>query len=87
MPVDCPQCGITSTFPTRKRLRDGVLQVFISCRHCPYELVMREGPREVVELELDLEHLHGLASAGVPVDDVIERRMARLREVRERYGV
>jgi hypothetical protein len=62
--------------------------VFIKCRICQWEKVLFDGPREVVELELDIERLRGRVGAGqTSLASVLRRREMRLEAARRKHGI
>jgi RNase P subunit RPR2 len=53
----CPQCNTPKKFAPQRRGDDDHYEVFIRCGACGWENVLRSGPRRLVELEMDVEHL------------------------------
>lgn len=89
MELDCPNCGSVNAFPNRRRdhpVQEGWIQIFIKCTTCPYERVIREGPQEIIELELDIEKLKGKQAASVNLSHVIANREHRLKALRAQHG-
>lgn len=79
----CPQCGKEASFKPRKREpQPGLLELVIACPYCPWEQVIRSGPKTILELELDIEALEMKVRQGVPLHDVLARRRERLEQER-----
>ena len=79
----CPQCGSPGAFKSRRREVDGSVEDYVRCAACPYEVVLRSGPRELVDLEVDVERLRGRVTAGEGhLAPVLALREARLETAR-----
>lgn len=79
----CPGCGGLSLFTLKQRVIGEQLEQFIKCSSCPYEKVVRSGPRKEIELEIDIEGLEAKLAKGVPVQEVLAARRRRLEQLRE----
>lgn len=79
----CPSCGGLNPFTLRQRVIGEQLEQFIKCSSCPYEKVVRSGPRKEIELEIDIEGLEAKIAKGVPVQEVLAARRRRLEQLRE----
>lgn len=85
----CPDCGSENKFPRRRRQLDGDhVEIYVACRLCPWEQVIHSGPREVVEVAIDIEKLEGRVRAGATsLQQVLDRRRRRLAELRREHGL
>ncbi len=80
----CPTCGCLGRFPRHRRHVGGHnIEVYISCTKCPYEQVLRSGPKQLVELEEDVDRLRARVRAGQGhFRDLLARRERRLEALR-----
>lgn len=85
--MNCPQCGSPGSFKLRRRISGDWLQIVIKCTVCTYIEIVRQGPKELVELEMDVDRLHGRVEAGeTQLGSVLRAREARLERVRLDLG-
>lgn len=84
----CPQCGIQSRFREQKlESEDGKrLTVIIECEHCHNTEVIRSGPKDLVELEIDVEQLRAKHEVTGLLGDVLAAREHRLNELRHYHA-
>jgi hypothetical protein len=74
----CPTCEIPQRFGQQRREDDGELIIFMACTSCDYEQIIMSGPRQVVELKLDIDRIEAKIARGVPMHDILRSRQQRL---------
>lgn len=75
----CPKCGAHGKFIPRIRDVKDEVELYICCRYCPYENVLKQGPEPLVRLQMDVDELRAKVDAGAGnLQSVLEARQQRL---------
>lgn len=82
----CPECGSPQKFRPRRREEGPQLELYITCKTCRWEALLHSGPREVVEIELDIIKLRGRAERSSALRSLLWAREERLAATKQRLG-